>query len=69
MGEYADIQIREDIKRMFGFDPGDMGREEPTIRKKRPKVRCSVCNAKVDKEFGLKDHMKAKHGEELGEVR
>ena len=62
MSEYADIQMREDMKCMFGFDPGDMS-EERQPKMKRPRVNCPICGAHVDKEFGLKDHMKAKHGE------
>jgi len=62
MGEYADIQIREDMRRMFGFDPGDMSEENNKPRKKKPRVNCSICGAHVEKQFGLKDHMKAKHG-------
>lgn len=64
MGEYADLQIREDIKRMHGFDPGDMSEDTP--RKKQPKSensKCPLCNKKVRK-IGLSQHMKDKHKEQ-----
>lgn len=62
MGEYADIQIREDMKRMFGFDPGDMS-EDIAPRKKRTRVNCPICGKHVEKKFGLLDHMRDKHKE------
>ena len=64
MGEYADIQIREDIKRMHGFDPGDMNDDIPRKKKlKLPRSKCAVCGATV-KTIGLKDHMRDKHSME-----
>ena len=63
MGEYADLQIRADIKRMHGFDPGDMSEDPRKLKKKAPRVNCPICGARVEKQFGLGDHMRAKHGE------
>lgn len=63
MGEYADLQIREDIKRMHGFDPGDM---DDTPRKPKinlPRSKCPICKATV-KTIGLTDHMRDKHTKE-----
>lgn len=69
MGEYADLQIREDIKRMHGFDPGDMSYDRPK-RVKKPtnpakhvckRVKCPHCDA-TPKESGLRDHIRDVHG-------
>jgi len=61
MGEYADLQIREDIKRMYGFDPGDMGDTSRKPKINQPRVKCKICGASI-KAVGLTDHMRDKHG-------
>lgn len=62
MGEYADLQIREDIKRMCGFDPGDMSEAPRKTKVSMPRSKCSICGATV-KAIGLMDHMRDKHKE------
>lgn len=62
MGEYADEQIRRDIKRMFGFDPGP--EDDRPKRHAKPvykRVKCPHCD-KHPKEAGLRDHMRDVHG-------
>ena len=61
MGEYADLQIREDIKRMHGFDPGDMSDIPKKPKNNLPRVKCKICRASV-KSNGLADHIRDKHG-------
>ena len=61
MGEYANLQIRADMKRLFGYDPGEI--EDEPRRFKKPvyeRVQCPHCKAKP-KKAGLKDHIKAMH--------
>ena len=62
MGEYANDQIRADMKRMFGFDPGDLNEKEsrpkPPISKR---VKCPHCDAHP-KEKGLWQHVRDVHG-------
>lgn len=64
MGEYADIQIRADIKRMTGVYPGDMSDDDrPTKKFVKPvykRVKCPHCDAKT-KEAGLRDHLHDVH--------
>jgi hypothetical protein len=63
MGEYANLQIREDIKRLTGFDPGPID-DEPRKRYVQPvykRVTCPHCKA-TPKERGLSDHMRDAHG-------
>lgn len=63
MGEYANDQIRRDIKRMTGFDPGDLN-DEPRRTHKQPvykRVKCPQCDA-TPKERGLRDHLRDVHG-------
>jgi hypothetical protein len=62
MGEYADLQIREDTKRMFGFDPGPTD-DEPRRKQAKPvykRVKCPHCDAKP-KEAGLQQHIRDVH--------
>jgi hypothetical protein len=64
MGEYANLQIREDMKRMFGFDPGPIDDDAPRRLIKQPvyeRVQCPLCDARP-KVRGLANHMKDKHG-------
>lgn len=62
MGEYANLQIREDIKRMTGIDPGPVEDDESRFLKPIYKrVQCSYCPARP-KERGLKNHLWDKHG-------
>lgn len=64
MGEYADDQIRADIKRMCGFDPGDLSSDEPKRSHVKPvykRVKCPHCDAHP-KEVGLWQHMRDVHG-------
>lgn len=63
MGEYADLQIREDIKRTCGFDPGPMDDGAPRAHKKPvyKRVKCPYCEAHP-KEPGLRDHIRDVHG-------
>lgn len=63
MGEYANLQIREDIKRLHGFDPGPMD-DDPKPLRKQPvyeRVQCPHCTARP-KVRGLQDHLKDVHG-------
>jgi len=62
MGEYADLQIRDDIRRSHGFDPGDMS-DEKTKRFIKPvckRVKCPHCNVHP-KEIGLSNHIRDAH--------
>ena len=65
MGEYANLQIREDMKRMTGFDPGPIyDNETPKQRKAKPvykRVKCPHCDAHP-KECGLWQHIRDAHG-------
>ena len=62
MGEYANDQIRADMKRMFGFDPGDLNENEPRfVKPVYKRVKCPHCKA-TPKEAGLRDHLRDKHG-------
>ena len=63
MGEYANDQIRADIKRMTGIDPGSIEDDEPRKRFVKPlysKEQCKVCGKRV-KFNGLKNHMRDVH--------
>ena len=64
MGEYADLQIRADIKRRFGYDPGDMS-DEDTPRKPRGvmllRTKCPYCPSRP-KAIGLQQHIRDVHG-------
>jgi hypothetical protein len=64
MGEYANLQIRADIKKQFGFDPGDMDDERKAKNPKAPvrRVKCPHCPAHL-KEVGLAQHIKDVHKE------
>jgi hypothetical protein len=67
MGEYANDQIRRDIKRMTGFDPGDL-HDEPRRTHAKPvykRVKCPQCDA-TPKERGLRDHLRDVHGVKEG---
>lgn len=64
MGEYANDQIRADMKRMFGFDPGDLNDDAPKKHQPKPvykRVKCPHCDAKP-KERGLWQHVRDVHG-------
>ena len=64
MGEYANDQIRADIKRMTGIDPGDMSDDDRRNRFSKPvykRVKCPHCNVHP-KEAGLRDHIRDVHG-------
>lgn len=60
MGEYANLQIQEDMKRMFGYDPGPIEDDE-TRRPAAKRVKCPHCN-KHPKESGLSHHIRDAHG-------
>ena len=63
MGEYANDQIRADMKRMFGYDPGDLN-DEPKRSHEKPvykRVKCPHCTAHP-KEPGLWEHIRDVHG-------
>lgn len=63
MGEYANLQLREDMKRMFGYDPGPI-EDEPRVRRQdkpvHPRVKCPHCDAHP-KVRGLRDHIRDVH--------
>jgi len=61
MGEYANLQIREDIKRMTGYDPGPIKDEPRFVKPVYKRVQCPHCVARP-KEAGLRDHLRDKHG-------
>jgi hypothetical protein len=63
MGEYANDQIRADMKRMFGFDPGPIEDEKGKrfVHPVYERVKCPHCDAKP-KVRGLKDHLRDVHG-------
>ena len=64
MGEYANDQIRRDIKRMTGFDPGDL-HDEPRRTHAKPvykRVKCPQCD-KHPKAAGLAQHIRDVHGQ------
>ena len=63
MGEYANDQIRADMKLMFGYDPGDLN-DEPKRSHAKPlykRVKCPHCES-TPKERGLQDHIRDAHG-------
>ena len=62
MGDYANDQIRADIKRMHGFDPGAIEDERRVHGKPVYKrVACPHCD-KHPKELGLAQHIRDVHG-------
>jgi len=64
VGEYANDQLRADMKRMPGFDPGDLN-DEPRRTHAKPvykRVKCPHCD-KHPKEAGLAQHIKDVHPE------
>jgi hypothetical protein len=63
MGEYANDQIRADMKRMFGFDPGPIDDDKPQrfVKPVYKRVKCPHCDA-TPKERGLRDHIRDVHG-------
>ena len=67
MGEYANDQIRADMRRMFGYDPGDLN-DEPKRTHAKPvykRVTCPQCD-KRPKVAGLAQHIHDVHGKAQG---
>jgi hypothetical protein len=60
MGEYANLQIREDMKRMFGYDPGPIDDNDEVRRPVAKRVKCPYCN-RHPKESGLSQHIRDAH--------
>ncbi len=60
MGEYANLQIREDIKRTTGFDPGPIEDDEPMPYKK-PVYKRVQCPARTAPEAYLQAALRELH--------